>query len=54
MRIIVVVVPNAKIILKTLKAYTLPGNTIPIKAPVLVCRKVSADPHKKATAKHSG
>jgi hypothetical protein len=51
---IVVVVPRAKIILYTLKASTLPGKTIPMRAPVFVCRNVSADPQRKATAKQSG
>lgn len=51
---IVVVVPKAKMILQTLNASTLPGKTIPMRAPVFVCKNVSADPQRNATAKQSG
>ena len=51
LRTIVVTTPNAKIILKTLKASTLPGNIFPMSAPVFVCKKVSEIPHSADTAK---
>jgi hypothetical protein len=39
-KIIVIVVPKAKTIRKTPYAYTFPGNTAPIIAPIFVCKKV--------------
>lgn len=49
---IVVTVPKANTTRKTLKASTLPGNTLPINAPVFVCKKVSAIPQSTDTKKH--
>ena len=54
LRMIVTVVPRAKMTRYTLKASTFPGNISPVKAPILVCKKVSEEPHKKATAKQRG
>lgn len=52
-KIIVVTVPKANITRYTLKASTFPGNTLPIRAPVLVCKKVYEIPQSTETAKHS-
>ena len=45
--------PMANTILYTLKASTCPGKISPMSGLVLVCKKVSAPPHRADTAKHS-